>query len=298
MASLPLEHAFKKLLGFRKERSIGEEDNAGARQAIEIPTYSPLRADRKEIRVLHLNPGQWNAQISCQLSTTSLIDTNVRYEALSYVWSAESGLEEIMLCGQPYNITRNLFLALRRLRNARKPRVMWVDSLCIDQTNDDEKSVQVALMGDIYKSCARVYLWLGDYGEASTRTIEENHSLPWFGGKGSHKKLMEEDGYRLFYFLYELAENKHWGDTACCSESDDGRSIVLDDRTVIALAAFVLSPWWRRLCKLQCSHPPNAFVTIRPQHFTDFLPRGRPRNHPSQYGNCDVWVFHDQLGDA
>ncbi|KAH9219629.1 heterokaryon incompatibility, partial [Leptodontidium sp. 2 PMI_412] len=66
------------------------------------------------------------------------------------------------LCGQPRTVTRNLFLALRRLRKPEEPRVMWIDALCICQENDEEKSHQVRLMGEIYKRCAEVCIWVGE----------------------------------------------------------------------------------------------------------------------------------------
>jgi hypothetical protein len=50
--------------------------------------------------------------------------------------------------------------ALYRLRNDVKD-YLWIDALCIDQTNSTERASQVLLMGDIYSSAKRVIVWLG-----------------------------------------------------------------------------------------------------------------------------------------
>jgi hypothetical protein len=68
-------------------------------------------------------------------------------------------------------ITQNLALALRHLRQQLEPRVLWVDALCIDQFNNDEKSKQVALMGLIYSSANRVIVWLGPEKNQSSEAL-------------------------------------------------------------------------------------------------------------------------------
>jgi hypothetical protein len=131
--------------------------------SIGFPTSSydiPLKAEQKEIRIAVLLPGQWEDVISCNLSTIPFTnpDPPDPYETLSYVWEGEPGFAEISLNGQSRQITTNLFLALCRLRKRHQERTLWIDALCIDQSNNAEKSHQVGLMREIYKQCARVCL--------------------------------------------------------------------------------------------------------------------------------------------
>jgi hypothetical protein len=40
--------------------------------------------------------------------------------------------------------------------------MLWIDQLCIDQENNDEKGPQIQLMGDIYRTACEVVIWLGE----------------------------------------------------------------------------------------------------------------------------------------
>ncbi|KAF2489606.1 hypothetical protein BU16DRAFT_424386, partial [Lophium mytilinum] len=82
------------------------------------------------------------------------------YEALSYVWGPPSSIYHIHLNEQSVPITKNLHDVLHRLRSA-DPRVLWIDQLCINQTDISERSSQVQLMGTIYTHASRVIMWLG-----------------------------------------------------------------------------------------------------------------------------------------
>jgi hypothetical protein len=82
---------------------------------------------------------------------------------LSYTWGKailadieedndDPGIEhEIFVDSEPFIITENLYDGLSELRKD-VTGYLWVDALCIDQTNLDERAAQVLLMGDIYSS--------------------------------------------------------------------------------------------------------------------------------------------------
>lgn len=56
-------------------------------------------------------------------------------------------------------------------------RVIWIDQICINQSDVEEKSHQVALMSHIYKYCKEVFLWLGEDGSLFGKTIEDPDEL-------------------------------------------------------------------------------------------------------------------------
>ncbi|KAJ3578236.1 hypothetical protein NPX13_g2331 [Xylaria arbuscula] len=113
----------------------------------------------KKIRVLHLLPGSGHSRIACRLEVQDLrhgID-----EALSYVWGKYQELKCIWVNDQPFQITGNLYEILVTLRRPSTTRTLWIDAICINQSDFGEKSHQVSLMGDIYSNARTVTIWLG-----------------------------------------------------------------------------------------------------------------------------------------
>jgi len=125
--------------------------------------YQPLDSNTTQIRLLAIRPGQGGDTISCTLRHVYL-DEKPQYEALSYSWGDPSQTHEIgiFLHGDLLKVTPNLFAALKYLRQEATETVLWVDALCIDQANVQERSSQVQRMRDIYSHAQRTIVWLGD----------------------------------------------------------------------------------------------------------------------------------------
>lgn len=89
------------------------------------------------------------------------------YEALSYNWGQmDRNLPISVILDQSEEkallVTPQLMMSLKRLRHPMKSRMLWIDQLCINQDNDDEKGPQIQLMGEIYRKAQRVIVWLGE----------------------------------------------------------------------------------------------------------------------------------------
>jgi hypothetical protein len=67
-------------------------------------------------------------------------------------------------------ITKNLDVALRRLRLTDKKRRLWADAVCINQSDEKEKATQIPPMVHVFRGARRVLAWLGHVGQ---RTGEE-----------------------------------------------------------------------------------------------------------------------------
>jgi hypothetical protein len=128
--------------------------------------YSALDPTKREIRLLELHPGAQGEKISCGLMTISLSD-DVYYEAVSYTWGDPKKLRTINLVGSDRHVTKTLEIALQHLRYRHAVRRLWVDALCINQQNNQERLHQVQLMGFVYQSAGRVLVWLGPLFENS-----------------------------------------------------------------------------------------------------------------------------------
>lgn len=141
------------------------------------------------IRLVELLPGGWEDDLRCNIHTISL-DTPPTYDALSYSWgdesqddpslpadflssfvrAFESGQKFLRCNGQILLISSNLYNALRRLRD-KSVKYLWVDRVCIDQSNVLERAEQVRLMRKIYSKARLVVVWLGE---------EDSHTVPAF----------------------------------------------------------------------------------------------------------------------
>jgi hypothetical protein len=131
--------------------------------------YSQLREG--EIRLLKVKPGNPSEPVQCELQAYSI---DMEYFALSYVWGELTQPLKIQCSGHSISITRNLHGALLKLRkNLNTP--LWVDSICINQSDNDEKTVQVRRMGDIYSKAKRVIIWLGEEQSTDMKGLELMH---------------------------------------------------------------------------------------------------------------------------
>jgi hypothetical protein len=143
--------------------------------------YETLNAEQNQIRTLSLEPGNFDDAITGTLGVLCLGD-HPKYEALSYVWGMDVALKPMVLENISMPITQNLDIALRHLRSAVKSRTLWVDAVCIDQSNPKERAQQVRLMDRIYKSASTVLVWLGPSEKNSDlvmRRIQFFHKKYW-----------------------------------------------------------------------------------------------------------------------
>jgi hypothetical protein len=115
------------------------------------------------IRLIDILPGVADSPLKCKLVPVAFSDKPV-FEALSYTWGKPefpNKLEEVTTDVSTLYITNNLCDALRALRSEHESRLLWVDAVCINQKDDVEKAVQVAMMKDVYGKAAKIVVWLG-----------------------------------------------------------------------------------------------------------------------------------------
>ncbi|CAG9987748.1 unnamed protein product [Clonostachys byssicola] len=99
------------------------------------------------------------------------------FEALSYTWGDPTDLLPIEANGETMQVTRNLATALTYLRNISSARHLWIDALCINQMDTDERNAQVAIMGTIYRTARRVVSWLGIRSSQFDPFVEMDYAI-------------------------------------------------------------------------------------------------------------------------
>ncbi|GIZ48350.1 hypothetical protein CKM354_001141500 [Cercospora kikuchii] len=114
--------------------------------------YKSLCSDCQEFRLLDVQPAEPSETlVKCTLRHANLKDEPVpRYETISYVWGDSQKLGTLVINGKAYIYAASSVEALRRTRYSNAIRTVWIDAVCIDQNNIDERAQQVALMGGLY----------------------------------------------------------------------------------------------------------------------------------------------------
>jgi hypothetical protein len=181
---------YAKLFG-PPARNVEQETSASVYQ------YQPLKDG--ETRLLHIDPARYTCDpISCRLQVTALtypaISEGLKkvepYCTLSYAWprpdpDGRHALEEIRIDDRTLTITTELARALRAIRShldagrlaqpeewhekreGKVPAIsrpgLWVDAICISQSDELERAQQVQMMADIYEASLRLLVWLGGF---------------------------------------------------------------------------------------------------------------------------------------
>ncbi|KAK0103303.1 hypothetical protein ONS95_005333 [Cadophora gregata] len=140
-----------------------------------------------EIRILDILPyGSDGPQalVKCEVRVVSLSDKPV-YDALSYRWGDPESQRRILVDNQETFVTDNLHAALLRLRRKDEKKTMWIDQLCINQQNQEEKAVQVRLMGQVYSNCHQCLIWMDEINESVHQADAEAiiDSLNWISNR-------------------------------------------------------------------------------------------------------------------
>jgi GNAT superfamily N-acetyltransferase len=144
-----------------------------------VDLYASLYLSPPSIRLLEVLPARNPSNgIECRLMTYNLYSAPP-YKALSYAWGEDRGVvqkgeDEVLrregrvnikdgeLSHVTVTVSPSLTLAIRRLRRKDYSVLLWIDSICINQKDDDERAEQVAMMGTIYERASEVIIWLGE----------------------------------------------------------------------------------------------------------------------------------------
>lgn len=128
--------------------------------------YSALNDPSKDGRLINLHPSSSEDILVYNLMNIKAA-AMPEYEALSYVWGPRSLTREITVKAETKYIRENLWSALYHMQLPLKPLVLWIDAICIDQENMDERNHQVRLVGKIYTGATTILVWLRPVGASS-----------------------------------------------------------------------------------------------------------------------------------
>lgn len=178
---------------------------------LESYQYYPLPWDTSPdtVRLIELLPGSDREQIICYVIEAALSD-NPEYEALSYCWGKSNVQESITIkraTGTNFSLAvgTNLFEALCQLRDRRYPKYLWIDAICINQSDLEERSRQVLLMRQIYEGAKETRVWLGRADEHTLNAWNLIRQLV------SAKKAQDTKKDTRFYYQMSSKGQREYG---------------------------------------------------------------------------------------
>ncbi|KAI1387558.1 HET-domain-containing protein [Hypoxylon trugodes] len=137
--------------------------------------YTPL-AQKYDIRLLKLSTLPSSQYLHGELALVDLV-YSPSFEALSYTWAGETGdstKPKFIFIGSSWDIipiTANCDSALRLLLSKGHMNI-WVDSICINQQDPQERTHQVSIMREIFSKASQVLIYLGPAARRSDDAME------------------------------------------------------------------------------------------------------------------------------
>src|SRR5579871_2550354 len=132
-----------------------------------------------------------------ELVHVSLATCRTLYQSVSYVWGDNTRDHSVEINGQRLPITKTLAIALPQLIHICSTSYLWIDQICIDQSNNQERGQQVSIMGEIFSNATGVLIWTGgeldglsemktqlarpdNFERSHIETLVQLHCRPWF----------------------------------------------------------------------------------------------------------------------
>ncbi|KAI1124898.1 heterokaryon incompatibility protein-domain-containing protein [Nemania abortiva] len=206
----------KKIVAFdvQAEDSIQEKNSIVATHRYGGPPFEySVLLHSDSIRVFILAPSSdITAPIYGEIVELRLSDGRMKHDyiALSYVWGSNNYTHEIQVGDYRFNVTRNLNLALRNLRRKDRCMRLWVDAICINQNDVNERNHQVQQMRRIYSSALETIIYLGGstggHTGCSAWNFLERHATWATNENGDPDPNLPANKEKEIYFCGELLD--------------------------------------------------------------------------------------------
>ncbi|KAF2965631.1 hypothetical protein GQX73_g7923 [Xylaria multiplex] len=141
-----------------------------------VPHQEPIGVPPSEILLLVVRPSRDASSIvSCQICRASFGSTRAprpAYNVLSYAWGDPSKTRHIKLDGKDIEVAESLESALQHFRHQEKPQLVWVDPLCIDHRNGQNRGSSPEYLRYISSGAKRIIIWLGNKYDDAEEVFE------------------------------------------------------------------------------------------------------------------------------
>lgn len=137
--------------------------------------YQSLGSPTPCFRLLRLDATHtsWSSPVQGSLEIHEVTDgEHPEYTTLSYTWGKPIMDRPILVDGATLMVTQSLYEALKQLREYQRNGTTstdfwWIDQICINQEDMQERGHQVAVMKDIYQKASLTVAWMGPAADQS-----------------------------------------------------------------------------------------------------------------------------------
>jgi len=240
-----------------QEPSPSKEPATSRSVSNDYSMYQELNREKKDIRLMLLQKGPARAPVVALVARFAHPWTQVPWRALSYCWGSLDEVRELYLVQvrsrlgdeqtPDYNqvrfsCTANLEIALRGVRREDVDLWLWVDALCINQGDREERAYQVSIMSEIFGKASGVVIWLGFTQEemiaaSYVRALSHASNIP--------ENANIDRSFRIARDVPLIKKMLLHG-TLCANGKPLERSHVLQK-----ISEFFDKPWFRRVWVLQ-----------------------------------------------
>ncbi|KAK4635587.1 Heterokaryon incompatibility protein 6, OR allele [Fulvia fulva] len=133
----------------------------------EIQNQSVCPSESREDKLSSIQK-LWNLEMDLR----SQYHPRIAYESVSYCWGESTATASMELDSIIIDAPTGTVDVLRSLRRPDAARMLWIDAICINQSDLDERMQQVMLMSDIYRSASRTIIWLGTDDTQTSHALE------------------------------------------------------------------------------------------------------------------------------
>jgi hypothetical protein len=188
---------------------------------------------RSQIRLLKFDksastPWQWSFSQPVTIRSSRKAEAACQFTAASYEWGAPDSTRPFTIHGQETTLRRNLFDFLEMLsgfaNNSTEPLLYWIDSICINQDNQKEKTNQIELLRDIYSSASSVLSWLGPMANGSNLAMKYLRGVN-IGAENSVNALLNRKYWTRLWMVQEVVLGSRWY-IMCGSDVIDGEDLI------------------------------------------------------------------------
>jgi hypothetical protein len=139
---------------------------------IRLVRVLPERMWKLKCEIIHVSLENEPVYTAISVSHYCSLKAPANTELTKYAWGDGVDTRPLVLEGATIPVAVSLHDALRAVRRKKENILVWVDALCIDQQNEDERATQVRLMGQIYSGAMSVAIWIGPEYEDSALALQ------------------------------------------------------------------------------------------------------------------------------